>query len=121
MYRYTGLELFVLLLAAVALSVGQPARPPHQESGHQPGTAVREDGQAKHHVEGAVAGLAERVLRPGDTQDNRGGYSRLVLDRGTIYAGTVLSVTVKSVELLDPIDTGREERGTLRFRVDRTV
>src|SRR5437667_2800114 len=62
----------------------------------------------------------ERIDRPVDSgQDVEGGYHTLVTG-GPMYAGTVLSVTVKRFDPETPTSPGKE-RGSLRFRVDRTV
>jgi hypothetical protein len=104
MRRSRGLLLFVLLLAVVTLNLGHHGR---------------RGGGATRKPKDLPQGPTERPLMAGDAQDNYGGYSYL-LD-GTLYAGTVLSVTVKA---LDPVEFGGNgplERGTLHLRVDRTV
>lgn len=125
MRRHRGLHLFVLLLAAVALSLGQAPGPPQR---------IRNPTQGNTHANGPSRELAERqriandisrepperVLIAGDPQDECESYT--TLDDGSLYAGLVLSVTVKSRKPPeDPFESGLEERGTFRFRVDRTV
>jgi len=116
-----GLEWFLLLLSVVALGVGQTPSSPHPVAGQRAGTPVHGEFHAKELSREAVPGPPERELRPGDPEDDYGAQSELV-HGGSLYAGRVLSVTVKSIDPLeDPFESGPVERGTFRFRVDRTV